>query len=188
MHLCSCRALLIITSSNRRATFPLCPLSIFLWLPFCCHHKMKWISLHESSNSISFSVLILFSDSDYFKSNGTFFLLLLIAPLLPALHQSIMILCPPVPSFLCLCLTVPSCHWAHLLHPAVNYGGGLQTGMQLRVHLTHWPTLVMSFPSHWSKSQSHTSPEFSQLIYFSTSFAVQWAGILSSAKRFPVLL
>lgn len=171
MHLCSCRALLIITSFNRRATFPLCPLSIFLLLPFCCHHKMKWISLHESSYSISFSVLILFSDRDHFKCNGTFFFFL--NCFFFFFHQSIMIPCPHIPSFLCLCLTVPSCHWAHLLHPAVNYGGGLQTGMQLRVHLTHWPTLVMSFPSHWSKSQSHSSPEFSQLIYFSTSFPVQ---------------
>lgn len=74
--------------------------------------------------------------------------------------QFITVSCP-----LFLFHTVPSCHWAHLLHPAVNYGAGLQTGMQLRVHLTHWPTLVMSFPSHWSKSQSHSSPEFSQLIY-----------------------
>ena len=30
----------------------------------------------------------------------------------------------------------------------------------IRVRLTRWPALVMSFPSHWSKSQSHSSPEF----------------------------
>lgn len=148
----SCCQVLPFSSSLHPTVGPLpllCPHSIFLLVPISCRRKIKGASLHA------------FSDRDHFKCNGTFFLncAFFFSSFSPSWS--------PVPLFLCLCLTVPSCHWAHLLHPAVNYGGGLQTGMQLRVQLTHWPTLVMSFPSHWSKSQSHSSLEFSQLIYSS---------------------
>lgn len=54
----------------------------------------------------------------------------------------------------------PQWHWAHLVHPAVNYSTDLQTDLQLGSTSRTQPTLVMSFLSHWSKSQSHFSLEF----------------------------
>lgn len=146
--------LYIITLSNSWAAFP----------PFShCIYLLHFVVITKSDSfilvAVHYNFLLLFAFCSFFAYLVTI----------------------PCPFFFCLRLTVPLCHWAHLLHPAVNYGAGLQTGMQLRVHLTRWPTLVMSFPSHWSKSQSHSSPEFSLLIYF---FFPLSPCILSSAKPF----
>lgn len=56
----------------------------------------------------------------------------------------------------------PVCCSCQLLHRVTDWH-------TIKVHLTHCPTLIMSFPSHWSKSQSHSSPNCSQLTFhFST--------------------
>lgn len=83
-------------------------------------------------------------------------------------HQSCFphpILWSPCPFLLCLShraivsLGTPASSSCQLQHRITDWHA-------IRVRLTHWSTLVMSFPSHWSKSQSHSSPEFSLLIFF----------------------
>lgn len=59
-----------------------------------------------------------------------------------------------------LCL-VPHCVTGHTCFIQLS----ITDWHTIRARLTHRPTLVMSFPSHWSKSQSHPGP-LSQLISF----------------------
>lgn len=102
------------------------------------HNEMNLYTVPVVIQNFNFRFICVFRQVPS-KTDGTFsFVIALFIP--PVYHD------PHVPPSLCLCLTVPSCHWAHLLHPAVNYAGGLQTGMQLRVHLTHWPLAGNEFP------------------------------------------